>query len=235
MPLTGLDLAVFHAINDLAGHVAIADQFVFFSSVSHLMKSVPYAALLCLIWFRPPVSERDRRIVIAILIAVVVALVINRGLSSLLPFRARPMLTPDIGFQPPILNFQERTTTDSWSSFPSDHAAMFFALSTGFWFWSRKLGAAMTLFSTWIIFQRVYLGEHYPSDVAIGAAIGIGSAFLVCRERIRDVLTEPLMGLVHQFPALATLVFFVSIFELGTMFQEIRQIAVGGAVLLAGL
>jgi undecaprenyl-diphosphatase len=235
VPLTGLDLAIFQAINGLAGHIAIADQFVFFSSISLLMKSVPYAALLCLIWFRPQATEDDRKIVLAILIAVVVALVINRGLSSALPFRLRPMVTPDIGFRPPILNFQEQHVTDDWSSFPSDHAALFFTLCTGFWFWSRKLGAALTLFSTWIVFQRIYLGEHFPSDVTVGALIGIGSALLVCREKVRNVLTTPLMYWVHQFPTLASLVFFVSVFELGTMFQEIRQIAVGGAVLLAGL
>ncbi|GAC1535551.1 MAG: hypothetical protein NVS3B15_16210 [Sediminibacterium sp.] len=29
-----------------------------------------------------------------------------------------------------------------------------------------------------VAYSRMYLGQHYPSDVVVGAAVGIGSAYL---------------------------------------------------------
>lgn len=64
-------------------------------------------------------------------------------------------------------------------SFPSDHAITAGAATAGLWIVSsyggraiRWLAAAATVFALYIAFARVYVGAHYPGDVAAGLVIG---------------------------------------------------------------
>ncbi len=155
-----------------------------------------------------------------------VALIINRTISTLLPYRLRPMFTPDIGIRHPLW---ENTVADyaNWSSFPSDHAAYFFAMATCFWFVSKRLGFLLVLFSAWIMLPRVYLGFHYPSDLLIGALIGIGVALVLNREQIRALLASPVMVIEQRAPVYFAGFLFIIVFEFCNMFTELRQIGNG--------
>lgn len=66
----------------------------------------------------------------------------------------------------------------SYTSFPSGHATLFFALATIVFFYSRRTGAILYLFATVIATARVLAGIHYPIDVIVGAIIGITIAWL---------------------------------------------------------
>lgn len=65
------------------------------------------------------------------------------------------------------------------SSFPSGHtaAAVAFTAAAGLT-WPRA-GAACALPMALVAVERVHSGAHYPSDVAVGAAIGVAAAALV--------------------------------------------------------
>jgi undecaprenyl-diphosphatase len=75
------------------------------------------------------------------------------------------------------------------SSFPSGHAAFFFALSTVLLLYNKKFyprpkfwwGAGLFFFlaSFLISIARVFVGIHWPSDILAGAAIGIFSGWLI--------------------------------------------------------
>lgn len=64
-------------------------------------------------------------------------------------------------------------------SFPSGHAAVSFALATSasisypHWY----VIAPSALWATAVSVSRPWLGAHYPTDIAIGAALGVGIAF----------------------------------------------------------
>jgi undecaprenyl-diphosphatase len=67
------------------------------------------------------------------------------------------------------------------SSFPSGHAGGAFALATVTAARYKKLAVPAYLGATIIGVSRIYLGRHYPSDVAGGAALGIASGLLVIK------------------------------------------------------
>jgi undecaprenyl-diphosphatase len=63
------------------------------------------------------------------------------------------------------------------TSFPSGHAASAFAFAAGA---SMELPATrfpLTLLACAVAYSRVYVGVHYPLDVAVGAAAGAALAY----------------------------------------------------------
>jgi len=65
------------------------------------------------------------------------------------------------------------------SSFPSGHAAFFFALSTLIYFYNKKTGILFLIASFLISISRVFCGIHWPFDILAGALVGILSALII--------------------------------------------------------
>lgn len=57
-------------------------------------------------------------------------------------------------------------------SFPSDHAVMAGAVTAGILLYHRWLGIITAVAGLLMCFARVYIGAHYPQDVAAGFLIG---------------------------------------------------------------
>lgn len=64
-------------------------------------------------------------------------------------------------------------------SFPSGHAAFFFALATGVFFYKKWWGVLFYALALAISFSRVLAGIHWPTDILGGAVAGVISAWLV--------------------------------------------------------
>ncbi|MFC1630157.1 phosphatase PAP2 family protein [Patescibacteria group bacterium] len=64
-------------------------------------------------------------------------------------------------------------------SFPSGHAAFFFAISTIVYSCNKKAGIVFFIASIFIGIARIFTGVHWPSDILVGAAVGIISALLI--------------------------------------------------------
>ncbi|MGW7272703.1 phosphatase PAP2 family protein [Streptomyces sp. NPDC054864] len=86
--------------------------------------------------------------------------------------RSRPVLDT----VPVIRHLSQQPIT---SSFPSGHSASAAAFATGVALESRGMGAAVAPVAASVAFSRVYTGVHYPSDVLVGAALGVGAAYAV--------------------------------------------------------
>lgn len=72
-----------------------------------------------------------------------------------------------------VLDIIQLVRYDPGHSFPSGHAAFFFAFSTTIFQYNRRLGAVFWVISGLISLARVFAGVHWPADVLAGAAIGV--------------------------------------------------------------
>ncbi len=142
-----------------------------------------------------------------------------RILTRVLPFRSRPMATPSLQFVHP---FPTAQLLVDWSSFPSDHAVFFFALATGICFVSYRVGAAAYLWVVAMIcFPRLYLGQHWPTDILTGAALGIGLAFIAWLPVYRTSIRRLIFTAYSYSPGLFFAALFLFTFHTATMFAGI--------------
>lgn len=101
------------------------------------------------------------------------AIILSRGLiTEMIHFFYYHLRPFDVlGFTPLI--------SESGSSFPSGHAAWFFALAMVIIFRNWKWGAWFFAGALVIGVARIYVGVHWPFDILGGAVIGIGSALFI--------------------------------------------------------
>ena len=66
------------------------------------------------------------------------------------------------------------------TSFPSDHAAIFFAVGLGLCFGGlRRMGWTIAALGVAVGWSRVYLGVHFPFDIAGALLVAIASSWAV--------------------------------------------------------
>ncbi len=63
-------------------------------------------------------------------------------------------------------------------SFPSGHTGSSFAAATALFLWSKKWGIPALVLAALIGLSRVYLFVHFPTDVIVGALLGIACGLL---------------------------------------------------------
>jgi undecaprenyl-diphosphatase len=216
--LGDIDLALFHAINSFCGQNPILDN-VMSQLGSSQLKGLALMSTFGVLWFqRTMTQDRQRETLLLVLLAVVISLVMARGLAAVLPFRLRPMFTSGIGYRTPFLKFG--ADLEDWSSFPSDNA-------TGFWLVSRWWGVLWTCFSIMAMISRVYFGFHYPGDVFAGALIGIGVTIAINNEFMHTRIAASIVAVERRAPAIFYGLLFPLIYEISTIFGFTRGILHG--------
>ncbi|PZS12929.1 MAG: UDP-diphosphatase [Pseudonocardiales bacterium] len=82
--------------------------------------------------------------------------------------------------------------------FPSDHAVMAGAVATGLCFVNRCLGIVAWVAAVLLALSRVYVGAHYPHDVAAGLLLG--AAVIVLGQLLARPILLWLLGSLVRTP-----------------------------------
>jgi undecaprenyl-diphosphatase len=223
--MNAFDSGIIDFLNRFSQRSHVFDTSVAFLEGHDLLKGGVFMALLWWAWFRMERGDAaDRRsYLIAALVTGVVAVLAARLLAHSLPFRERPVYADGFHFVPPYGS--GTVDLEDWSAFPSDHAVLFFALATGLWFSSRRLGAVAFLYATFgICLPRLYLGEHWPTDILAGAAIGVGLGWLGARERVRSLVSRPATLWLEREPGSFYAAFFLLTYQTATLFGDTRNV-----------
>ena len=154
-----LNLALFHALNlGPASPVWLMGLARFCSSV------LPAVALLGALVLLPWRGVAGRRALGLMLLAVLLAWLVARGLSAAWP-TPRPFAL-GLGHQ----GLAHKAT----ASFPSSHASVAFAFGLALWArWPYPQGSWLPLLlAALVAWSRVALGLHFPRDVVAGVLVG---------------------------------------------------------------
>ncbi len=156
------------------------------------------ALLLVVGWLRARARpDATAQVAVAVLtgVAAVVAVLVNQNVVSTVIGRPRPCAAmPDA---------QALLPCSADYSMPSDHAVIAGALVAGLWILWRRSGVVAAVLALLLAFSRVYVGVHYPSDVAVGLLFGAAVAAAVvlglrgpataAAERLLDTSLRPLI------------------------------------------
>ena len=160
-----LNTFLFQKINNLASQYVWLDRLaVFFSDYAGYV----LVAILVLIFIFKS-AKLSRFMVLVALISAVVSRGIITTIIRFFYHHPRP-------FDVLVVN---QLISENDYSFPSGHAAFYFALSLGVYFYNKKLGITFFVVSALMGIARIFAGVHWPADILGGVLVGIVSAIAV--------------------------------------------------------
>lgn len=189
----GLDGTLFRDVNHFAQHTG----WLHGPMSSYAAYGVALFGLLLVIGWWLARGRRNARVMGAALwagagtlAAVLVVQPINHAVAEARPWQSVPHALILAGH-----------STDF--SFPSDHATMAGAVTAGLLLYHRRLAIVSAVAGLILCFARVYIGAHYPQDVAAGFVIG--AAVVLIGYAIIRVPLAALVALLSHTPVRALL------------------------------
>ncbi len=167
-----LDIEIFYWLNSLVGWRDWSDALIIFLA-EWLGWLVIAGLLLFIILPRKEGSliRANSRIGLEAFVSGILARFIFTGIIRYFYDRARPFEI--------LKDVNQVVLHSAGGSFPSGHAAFFFALATSVFLYHRGWGILLFVAALSISLGRVAAGIHFPSDIFGGAILGILVSILV--------------------------------------------------------
>jgi undecaprenyl-diphosphatase len=191
------------------------------------LKTGVFVALLWWAWFGGyDVNDQKltREKLASGVLGSILCVIVVRLMTILFPFRLRPLSQhlEGITFPPSSENWFR------WSSFPSDHAALFFLLTVCLFSISWRVGTIALVDAVFLIcLPRVFMGVHFPTDIIGGALIGVAGACLFLSKRVRGPLSRPMLLWMDAHPPSFYGCAFLVTFLIASVFWPVSSFFVG--------
>ena len=218
-----VDAYVSQTVSGFASQNGVINHAILIASEATIATGALMVGLVWCCWFSDGAQAARERLLLGFG-AVLITAILSRILQVSLPLRLRPLHDAMSGFSP--LPGIDTALAHHWGSFPSDHAALFFALVTVVWQRSRWLGLVALVSALYGTLPRIYLGLHYFSDVVAGALLGIGFVLMFEHYGPR-VWANRGVAWEQRLPGLFYGAAFLLSFEVATLFEDIRQVGRG--------
>ena len=188
-------------------------------SQNALVNGFVFIIPLFLIWHSAEPGRRwlAQRLLVAIVLATFIGILVSLVLQQFFrwpPPSSHPAL---IGIYNPI--FQGNPNPNS---FPSDSAILFSIVALGASAWNRNLGAGLLI---WLLIfvapVKIFVGGHYPSDIAAGLVIGFLSLRL-SNYLVKRFQTIENLASNQAWPFRVGM--FLWLFEIGNEFRDLTEI-----------
>jgi len=166
------DHLLFKKINDFAGENSLSDWVGIFGA--RYLIVIIIASLLKYVFVYKDKAER------LVNIKVVFNAIFSAGLGLLFNFIVSIFIQRSRPFE---IGLGENIYGSVWTagSFPSEHTTIAFAIALAVFLTYKKFGTILLVLAAIVGISRVYVGVHYPSDVAAGALVGIAMAYLTVK------------------------------------------------------
>jgi undecaprenyl-diphosphatase len=160
-----MDLYLFEKINGLVYESKALDYIGMFLA-DFYQYIIGAIIIVLLLW------KKNRIMVLSAAISVFLSRLVIAEIIKTIVQRPRPYM---------VLETANKIITENsdFKSMPSGHAAIFFALAMAIYFYNKKLGIFLFASAILISLARIFCGVHWPSDILVGAAIGIISGIIV--------------------------------------------------------
>jgi len=229
-----VDSTIFLALNSWVGSSWTVDYILLTVLGSSLLKGGVLVALLWWSWERSG-AERNASTVVRTLGGALVAVAIARAMQNLMPMRPRPLHDPELAERGFLLAHNlPSDILSEWSSFPSDHAVLSFAMAMAVFAAHRGLGVFAFAWALLVSsLPRVYFGLHYPSDILAGAIIGIGIMALARSLPVPQGVNLAVERFAHARRGWFYAGLFLMTYQMATVFAGVRDLAKAGSSVLA--
>jgi undecaprenyl-diphosphatase len=249
--MNGFDRVILQLFNHHALHSPALDLFAVKVTSNLLLKGGVVLAVIWALWFsrrgsaspaetngHDPAIARRRRAILIGFAGTFIALALARGSSVMFPSRLRPVNYDTLFTIPNGVDTSANNFFVNDNSFPSDHAALFYALATTVFLVSRRNGVVMIAYVTVVImFPRMYLLLHYPTDIFAGGIIGCACVILASLAGTATAIGRGLVNRVYGWSLAHAPSFYAAMFlwsfEIAELFDSVRRLAQIGPMLKA--
>jgi undecaprenyl-diphosphatase len=171
-----INTQIFFTLYNLTHHSALFDAIVTFIAGYGDVTMIGVTAISLVIFF---IYDRDwkRRRWVAWGREVVII-----GIATTIPWFITFILKILFHAPRPFVTFTQvhpLIAETPFTSFPSGHATVFFALAMVVYLYHKRLGYIFFFCAILIALSRIIVGVHYPVDIIAGTFIGLAVAYLV--------------------------------------------------------